>query len=133
MWALTNQTRFKAERTGVRDADGAEIWLIAVRATFSIQPGGEITLAEKQQEVCRAPEFFGDPVCSSMRYDSDLVRTKAGTDVILHAHAYAPGGYPAGFVDVSATVGSFSKQLRVYGDRVWQWGWSDLHLAAHSI
>lgn len=125
MWALTNQTRFKAERTFVRDAEGAEIWLVAVRATFAIGPNGEITLAKDQQEVCRIPEFFGNSAFSSLRYDSDLVRTKNGTDVILHARAHAPGGHAASFVDVSATVGALSKCLRVFGERSWIWTGSD--------
>jgi hypothetical protein len=120
MWAITNQTRFKAERTFARDADGAEVWVVAVRATFSIASNGQVAVAEKQDDVCLAPKYFGEPGRSSLRYDADLVRTKPGTDVILHAQAYAPYGRPVPFVDVSWTVGSLSKQLRVVGDRVWR-------------
>jgi hypothetical protein len=61
MWALANQTKFKAERTFARDADGAEVWIVAVRATFSIQPDGQVLVAEEQQDVCQVPKFFGDP------------------------------------------------------------------------
>ncbi len=126
MWGLINQTRFKAERTFARDADGAEIWIVGVRATFSIQPDGEVVSSDEPQEVCLAPKFFGEPAHSSLQYDLDLVRTKPGTDVVLQANAHAPSGYPADFVDVSATVGPLSKKLRVFGNRFWERGWNDL-------
>jgi hypothetical protein len=120
MWALSNRTKFKAARTFARDARGAEVWVLAVRATFSISSDGQITLAEEQEDVCLAPKYFGEPGVSGLRYDTDLVRIKSGTDVILHAHAYAPYGRPVRSVDVSWTVGPLSKQLRVIGDRVWE-------------
>jgi hypothetical protein len=126
MWALTNQTRFKAERTFARDQEGAEIWIIAVRGTFAISEAGSVALAEDQQDVCRVPKYFGEPGKTSLRYDMDLVRTKRGTDVILHAHAYAPGGRAASSVDVSWSVGPLSKRLRIFGDRVWRKDWSTL-------
>lgn len=119
MWAVSNHTRFKAERTFARDADGAEVWVVAVRATFSISSDGQVTLAEEQEDICLAPKYFGEPGRSGLRYETDLVRTKPGTDVILHAHAHAPYGRPVPSVDVSWTVGSLSKQLHVTGDRVW--------------
>jgi hypothetical protein len=103
----------------VRDREGAEIWIVAVRATFSIHPDGTLSLAQEQLEVCKTPQFFADPAASSLRYDSDLVRTKAGTDVILHAEAYSPHGAPAAWVDAEFSVGGYRKQLRVFGDRVW--------------
>ena len=120
MWALDNQTRFRAERAFVRDRDGAEIWLVAVRATFSLGPNGAIALADVQDDVTMAPSYLGEPGQSSLHYDADLVRTKAGTDVVLHAHAHAPGGRPAAAVDVACTVGPMTKQLRVVGDRIWE-------------
>ena len=81
MWAIKNQTRFKADRAFARDADGAEIWLVAVRATFRFTADGEVALADEQQDVCLAPKSFGEPGKSSLRYDTDLVRTKSGRDV----------------------------------------------------
>jgi hypothetical protein len=120
MWAIDNQTRFKTGRAFARDAEGAEVWIVAVRATFTFDAHGRVAVAKDQQEVCLAPEFFGAPAHSSMRYDTDLVRTKPGTDILLHAHAHAPGGKPAPCVDVGFRVGPLSKQLRVFGDRVWE-------------
>src|SRR5271169_1288910 len=99
MWAINNQTKFKVDRTFARDADGAEIWIVAVRATFSIRPEGDVVLCDEQQDVCLAPKYFGEPGRSSLRYDADLVRTKPGTDVILNAHAHSPDRKPVSHVD----------------------------------
>jgi hypothetical protein len=126
MWAVKNQTQFKAERTFARDRDGAEIWIVAVRATFSIADHGVVALAEEQQAACLAPKYFGDAGKTSLQYDMDLVRTKPGTDLLIHGHAHAPGGRPSPFVDVSFTIGPLAKRLRVFGDRVWTKGWSSL-------
>lgn len=126
MWAVTNETRFKVDRVFARDAEGAEVWIVAVRGTFSFTPDGQVDVAPDQQDVCLAPEYFGEAGRTSLRYDMDLVRTKPGTDVVLHAGAHAPGGWAAPAVEVSWTVGPLSKKLRVTGDRVWEMGWSDL-------
>ena len=127
MWAVTNQTKFKADRAVARSAAGAEIWIVAVRATFSVSLDGRVTVADDQDDVCLAPKYFGEPGGSSLRYDLDLVRTKPGTDVVLHGYAHAPGGRPVQFVDSSLVVGSLSKQLRVFGDRSWRETLSDVY------
>lgn len=120
MWAVDNQTPFKADRAFARDAEGAEVWIVAVRATFEIQPDGTLKTADEQQDVCLAPKHFGELAKSSLRYDMDLVRTKPGTDVILNAVAHAPGGEPAASVDVGLRLGPIIKTLRVVGNRVWE-------------
>lgn len=122
MWAVNNRTRFKAARAFARDASGAELWLVAVRATFTVGPDGSVAVADAQEDVCEVPAYEGDPGQSSLRAESDLVRTKPGTDVLVRGQAYAPGGRPATSVDVRLTVGSASKRLRVVGDRVWEGG-----------
>jgi hypothetical protein len=120
MWAITNLTNFKADRAFTRDAEGAEIWVVAARATFEFDTQGRVARAQTQQDVCIAPVYFGEPGRSSLQYDQDLVRTKSGTDILVHAHAHAPGGKPAAYVDVGWAVGPVTKQLRVHGDRVWE-------------
>jgi hypothetical protein len=119
MWALNNLTPFAAERSWVRDKNGAEIWLVAVRGTFNIFPDGMLEIAEKQSDVCLAPEYSGEPGKSSLRYESDLLHTKPQTDVILHGYAYAPYGKYATQTDVAIKISSINKKLRVFGDRYW--------------
>ena len=122
MWAIENHTPFAAERSWVRDKNGAEVWLVAVRGTFSIFSDGTVEIAEKQGDVCIAPVYCGEPGQSSLLYESDLLHTKLRTDVILHGHAYAPGGKYATQVDVAIKVSNISKRLCVFGDRYWERG-----------
>lgn len=119
MWQVDNRTPFAAERGWVRDRDGAEIWLVAVKATFDIRPNGSTEVAKEQPPVLRVAEHHGDPGRSSVKYDADLVLTKKTTDVLVVGHAYAPPGTSATQVDVGFRVGPIRKVLRVIGDRTW--------------
>jgi len=122
LWAIDNNTPYAAERSWVRDKDGSEVWLVAVKGTFLISPDGSTMLAEKQEEALLVPKYTGEPGQSSLLYESDLVRTKPGTDILLNGHAYAPQGKPCASVDVEMKVDDFQKRLRVFGDRVWEKG-----------
>jgi hypothetical protein len=115
MWAVENQTPFATERTFVRDRDGAEIWLVAVRATFDILPNGRLQIAKSQLPVANAPKFVGKPALSSLRWDTDLPRTKLGTDVLLNGSAHVPGGRPQREVEVTLQVANIKKSLLVSG------------------
>ena len=130
MWALLNRTPYSAERNWTRDKDGLHWWIVAVRATFDMAPDGRPTLAEEQLPPVMAPEYFGEPGKSSIRYDSDLLAPKPGTDVLLVANAHAPGGRPAPTVTVSLRVGRVRKQLLVHGDRVYRAGTTGLRTSA---
>ena len=125
MWAIENHTPFAAERCWVRDKNGAEVWVVAVKGTFTIAPDGSTPLAEIQEEVCLVPKFRGAPGKSSLQYESDLVHAKPTTDVILHGHAYAPFQKRAKHVDVRLRVANAVKSLRVFGDRYWDRGLVD--------
>lgn len=119
MWQIDNRTPFAAERGWVRDRDGAEIWLVAVKATFDILPDGSTQVSKEQPPVLRLPEHYGEPGKSSIKYDADLVLTKKTTDVIVAGHAYAPPGMAITQADVGFKVGPIQKILRVFGDRHW--------------
>jgi hypothetical protein len=122
MWQVDNTTPFSAAGNWVRDRDGAEVWLVAVRCTFLIRPDGTTAVADEQDPPVLAPAYRGDPGESSLLYDSDFYLTKPTTDVLLYGHAYAPGGEPTPRLDVTMRVGQVSKNLRVNGDRVYQKG-----------
>jgi hypothetical protein len=119
MWMIDNRTPFAAERGWVRDRDGSEVWLVAVKATFDIHPDGTTQIAKDQPPVLRLPEHFGEPGKSSIRYDADLVLTKKTTDVIVVGHACAPAGRAMRQLDVGFKVGPVQKVLRIFGDRRW--------------
>jgi hypothetical protein len=120
MWQVENRTPFAAERGWVRDRNGAEVWLVAVKCTFDIRPDGTTVVSDEQPPVLRVPEYHGEPGRSSIKYEADLVLTKATTDVIVAGHAYAPRGRPATQLEVGFRVGPVQKVLRVTGDRVWR-------------
>lgn len=117
MAEVENFTPFVAEGDWVRGRDGGEVWLVAVRCTFRILPDGTTEVAEEQDPEAMALKYREDPDTSSLLYDSDYYLTKPTTDVLLHGHAYAPGGEPAQRVDVTMRVGDVVKSLRVTGDR----------------
>ena len=117
MWEIDNTTPFAADYSWVRDRNGADTWVVAVRGTFLIDPDGSTSVADEQSQVCAVPKYVGDPGQSSLIYESDLIHTKPKTDVTLLGHAYAPGGRSARQVDVTLSLASISKTLRVFGDR----------------
>lgn len=120
MWGLHNETPFAAERTLLRDASGRELWVVAVKATFSFDPAGACRPAAVQRPVLRAPRFAdvgGGPL---LLEDADLVLPKPATDVLVHGHAHAPSGKPIRELTVSVAVGPMRKSLIVTGERVWE-------------
>jgi hypothetical protein len=65
-----------------------------------------------------------------LRYDSDLLAVKPGTDVVVHAQAHVPGGRAAATVPVAVRIGALEKRLVVHGDRVYYRGTSGLTTTA---
>jgi hypothetical protein len=122
MWLLNNTTPFAAERTWVRDQNGAEIWLVVVRCCFVIQTDGQQVLATEQTEVSRIPKFGREPGLSSLIDECDLVHTKNKTDVLVYGHAYAQAARTTTCQDIRLKVANIDKTLRVQGDRRWQQG-----------
>jgi hypothetical protein len=120
MWQLQNRTPFAAERAWVRDRDGAEIWLVAIKASFEIASDSSLKVVPQQPPPLLAPLFVGQPDQPSLRLDGDLPRTKLTTDIVLLGQAHAPGGRSVTELEVGLAVGSLAKVIKVYGDRTWQ-------------
>lgn len=119
MWCLTNRTPFAVERNWVRDRDGIHWWVVAIRATYDVDPVGRLVPGDEQLPPVMAPEHFGEVGRSSLRYDSDLLEAKPGTDVLVHGSAHAPGGRPAASVPVMLRLGPIDKRIVVHGERVY--------------
>jgi hypothetical protein len=118
MWSLQNDTPFAAERTWVRDENGAEVWIVALKASFRIGNDGKQVLCAEQDKVSRIPKFRGAPERTSLLCESDLIHRKLRTDVLVDGCAYSPGGKPAERVDVRIMVANIDKSLRVCGNRL---------------
>lgn len=121
MWAIKNHTAYAADRTWVRDKDGAHHWVVAAKATFDITAKG-LRLADDQPPPFLEPQYTGEPGASSLRYDADLVPRKPTTDLIVNACAHAPRGRAAASVVVGLRAGTLRKELVVHGPRVFYQG-----------
>ena len=99
------------------NAAGVDTLYTVVKAAFRMSDPE--SAAEEQVPVAMADQYHGDPATSSIRGPTDVCLGKPGTDVLLVGSAWAPNGQPIWQMDVSITVGSLGKALRVSGDRVW--------------
>jgi hypothetical protein len=122
IWELANDTAFQADRAMLRDARGAELWVVVVKAAFDVHPDGSTSLAKESVEPFHCPVYRGDPARSSLLYGEDFVTGRAGTEILLNGSAYAPEGRPAESVDAGIAVGAWHKVVRVFGERIWERG-----------
>lgn len=115
---IDNKTPFAFETIFLTDEEGRLLFVPVVKATYSIQPGKELSLAEEQVAVNPGGEYWGDPDNSSYKYEPEVAFFKPATDVVLIGHAYPrrPGQKE---VIVSLQAGSLKKSVKVLGDRYW--------------
>lgn len=125
MWSLVNRTVYAADRGWIRDKHGAEIWVVAVKATYDIAADGNLQIADEQVPVFGGP--MNDAASGELRYETDLGPPKSGTDVVLIGSAHSPTGAPVTELQVAFQVGTLMRSAMVYGDRLWRRG-----LAGHS-
>jgi len=130
MLFVDNRTPFPAQLAPALGPSGDDYAFVVVKATFDLEHTGGAAprLAEEQTPLRYADEYIGEPGHSSVRYPCDLTPPKATTDVLLVGHARA--ARPITHTDVTLTLGSLSKAVRVTGDRVYfrtvgSWGISD--------
>jgi len=120
MWALENHTAYAADHCWVRDADGAEIWIVAVKATYELLPDGSTRVAQHQEPVNAGLVTHADGI--SPEHETDLGPQKAATDVWLAGHAWSQNGQPVPHLQVEFEVGPVARRINVYGDRHWVGG-----------
>ena len=130
MWDVDNQTGYAHAHSWDRDRTGAETWIVVVKGTFDIGADGATRIADEQPPVCELPQYRGGPGDSSLRLDTDLLRVKPTTDIIVGGHAHAPRGRAVSQLDVTLKLDAFEKTLRVFGDRPWLRGMSGPRLGA---
>jgi hypothetical protein len=118
---FVNLTPFAAQPLLLSDERGADLFTCVVKGSFGLhrqREGTSLSIAGEQAPVSIAPEYYGDPELSSVKYDSDAVPVKLGTDIVLIGHARPEFG-SAAWLDVSLTVGPAQCVVRVFGNRVW--------------
>jgi hypothetical protein len=77
-----------------------------VKRTYDIRPGAACTRAEEDRKLVAGDEHWGDPMNSTVRFESDFVPWKVATDVVFDGRAYAPGGAPVRELRASLAIGS---------------------------
>ncbi len=122
MWQVANRTAYAAERNWIRDEHGAHCWVVAVKATFLVDPRGKLTLADEQPLPLFAPAYNGEDGVSSIREDTDLGPLKPATDVWVAGHACAPRDKPVTELPISLRFGPVRKDLLVRGENVFYSG-----------
>lgn len=101
---------------------------LIVRAKFILEPGAPLSLPEGHpalaQETLRGDVFHDDDheQTDECLYPSDLVDFKPHADVLLIGTCHTPGKARMTECPVRFGVGSWSKILRVVGERVWMDG-----------
>jgi hypothetical protein len=115
---LVNLSPFSVQPLLGMDNGGKETLLVVVKAMFELG-GGEARLADKQEAIRMADEYYGEPGKSSVRAAGETSLHKPATDVILVGSAYSPGRRECA-IDVSLQAGRIRKTVRVFGDRRWE-------------
>ncbi|WP_437817265.1 DUF2169 domain-containing protein [Sorangium sp. So ce1078] len=102
--------------------------ILIVRAKLTLRPGAPLSLPEGHpvlaQETLRGDVFRDDDhdQTGECLYPSDLADFKPHADVLLLGACHTPGKARVTECPVRFGVGSWSKILRVVGDRVWMDG-----------
>ncbi|MRG96649.1 DUF2169 family type VI secretion system accessory protein [Polyangium spumosum] len=91
---------------------------VVVRATYTIGPGGALTVVEQATEQrFLSGETFTEG--EEEVFPSDFADYKLNAEVFLKGHCRAAGGVPLTECLVRFGVGAWSKTLRVVGRRAW--------------
>lgn len=113
-----NRTPFEVAVFPFQTPDSRDHAAAIVKGTFVATPGSaELSVAPEQQAIRHGAAYVGEPGTSSVRYESDMWPPKPATDIALVGHAYAPSS-GASELDMTLSVGSVQKAVRVFGDRV---------------
>ncbi len=96
---------------------------MVVKGCFALAASerGAPRLASEQRPITLVDAYAGEPGQSSLSQPSDLVPEKPGAEVLLTGHLVPPQS-GLGVLDVGLKLGSIDKQVRVFGDRVWEKG-----------
>lgn len=120
MLQLKNTTPFSCVHIVSTDADGRDVLLVAIKATFSILP--KVVIADEQVAVTLADEYHADPATSSLHYPSDIMLPRPGSDIVFVGSAYAPEQKPVPALIAQLICGGAQKAMQVIGGRVWSGG-----------
>ena len=97
--------------------EGEYILSVLLKRTYDIVPGRPCVRAEEDRPVIPGDVPWGNPMNSTVRFESDFVPYKPATDVVINGKAYAPKGKPTTACSVAIKIADRRKDVRVIGDR----------------
>jgi hypothetical protein len=102
-----------------KNEKGQAIFSVLVKHTYDIHSGGRAVRSEKDQPFVQIDEYYddGDPDWATVKYENDFASFKVATDLVVVGKAFAPGGKPLPYLDVTVEAGTYRKTVRVTGDR----------------
>lgn len=115
---IENKTSLPLQAMVIPNEHGRHELIVVVKSTFESLKS--LKLASEIQPIHQKDIFWGEPQNSSLRYANEMHLGKPGTDILMHAHAYAPNGHAVIESNVLIQVGQYSLNLKVFGDRIWQ-------------
>ncbi len=118
---IDNRTPFEVEAIPLNDENFRPVYTVLIKATYDIVETHQLKLAEEQNPVLFAGEYYGDPATSSMKYEPECTLFKPAADLVLVGHAY-PETPKHRAVQVGMKVGGVRKKAIVFGDRQWEKG-----------
>ncbi len=100
------------------DHRGAPLVVIVAKMAYRVSARGVVSIAQAPVRLASVPTGPR----GSLRFPSDYVFDKPGTDVLLVGSAQPPADRVVTEMDVSLRVGLLDKALRVYGPRLFYQG-----------
>ncbi|MEZ4649287.1 MAG: DUF2169 domain-containing protein [Candidatus Eisenbacteria bacterium] len=120
---LRNQTPFEVVYLPGRMNYPDHSVTFIVKGTFDLVAGGTAQLSQAQMPIEGDLGYPDDEEgTAGLRYDSDFVHFKPNADAVLVGKCHPPGGRPVTSCAVSFQVGTRTRNLVVYGERLWKKG-----------
>jgi hypothetical protein len=97
--------------------EGQHVLSVLHKRTYDFVNGGLCRRAAEDLKLWPGDVHYGDPMNTSVKFESDFVPFKLATDVVLNGTAHAPGGEPTQAFTARLAVGEAIKDVVVVGDR----------------
>lgn len=115
MWQVENHTPFATAGYFLRDRQGIEHWVVAMRATLDLRTGQLPALAPVQVPVRLLPLY--DPSGEELIEDTDFAPFRPECDILLYGEATPPPGESVRCFPVTLSVGATGRRIYCHGPR----------------
>ncbi len=98
--------------------EGEFILGVLVKRSYNIIPDAPCARAAIDEALIPGDVHYGDPMNSTVKYETDFTPFKLATDVVFIGSAYAPQGKPIPAFIATLKIGEKRKDLAIVGDRI---------------